>query len=178
MNVLSITPIDKSQKQLVIARTHELIAQAAFLFDIQLPVIPVHFDLKGRIAGMYRVKQQQKEIRYNPWIFSRYFDDNLANTVPHEVAHYVVHTTFPDRRVKPHGTEWQLTMKSLGYAPTVTCGYDFAGLPGRQVKRYDYRCGCQSHRLTSYRHLRVQRRSAEYRCRQCGEALTEGPPVG
>ncbi len=52
-------------------------------------MVPVRFELQGRAAGMYRVHKGERVIRYNPYIFSKYFDDSLANTVPHEVAHYI-----------------------------------------------------------------------------------------
>ena len=85
-----IKPIDEVQRQRVIDETSSCIQQAGGLFRRAFDFIPVSFDLRGRAAGMYRVKKQQRMIRYNPWLFARYFADNLANTVPHEVAHYII----------------------------------------------------------------------------------------
>lgn len=85
-----ITPIDEVQRQRVIDATRACIQQAGDLFGRGFDLVPVSFDLRGRAAGMYRVKKQQRMIRYNPWLFARYFTDNLANTVPHEVAHYII----------------------------------------------------------------------------------------
>jgi SprT protein len=85
-----VKPIDDAQRQRVIDETIACIHKADYLFNQSFDLIPVSFDLMGRTAGMYRVRNGQRVIRYNPWLFARYFEDNLANTVPHEVAHYVV----------------------------------------------------------------------------------------
>ncbi len=85
-----VKPIDDAQRQRVIDETTACIYKADDLFNQSFDLIPVSFDLMGRAAGMYRVRNGQRVIRYNPWLFARYFKDNLANTVPHEVAHYIV----------------------------------------------------------------------------------------
>jgi SprT protein len=85
-----VKPIDDTQRQRVIDETMACIHMASDLFNQSFDLIPVNFDLRGRAAGMYRVRNGQRVIRYNPWLFARYFEDNLANTVPHEVAHYIV----------------------------------------------------------------------------------------
>ena len=85
-----VKPIDDVQRQRVIEETTACIYKADDLFNQTFDLIPVSFDLMGRAAGMYRVRNGQRVIRYNPWLFARYFKDNLANTVPHEVAHYII----------------------------------------------------------------------------------------
>jgi len=82
--------IDDAQRRRVIDETMACISRANDLFNQSFELIPVSFDLMGRAAGMYRVRNGQRVIRYNPWLFARYFEDNLANTIPHEVAHYIV----------------------------------------------------------------------------------------
>lgn len=168
---MAINPINQSQRQQVVVTTRETIQRAGQLFgsEFQLPLIS--FDLSGRIAGMYRVRWRQQEIRYNPYIFSKYFSDNLANTVPHEVAHYLADELFGTRNIRPHGTEWQAIMCKLGVEPTVTCQYDLSGIPQRRQRRFDYSCGCKTHAISTVRHNRVQGGKGSYLCRQCRRPL-------
>jgi SprT protein len=166
-----IEPIDARHQQRVRDATHEYIARAGRIYEREIPPITVTFDLKGRAAGMYRVHNQSRLIRYNPYIFAKYFDDNLATTVPHEVAHYVVDVIYRAGRVRPHGVEWQRVMQSLGAEPRVTGDYDLSGVPVRRQKRYSYRCGCMTHQISSARHNRMLRNKARYYCRRCRSAL-------
>jgi len=96
-----VSPLGPEQRQRVVEATRRSIAQAGVLFGCEFAEIPVTFDLRGRAAGMYRVRGGQREIRYNPHIFAKYFSDNLENTVPHEVAHYVIDVLHGLRRVRP-----------------------------------------------------------------------------
>ena len=166
-------PLDSHQQRLVRDRTSEMIASAATAFSLRLKAPDVLFDLKGRAAGMFRVRRSVAEIRYNPWIFARWFDENLEQTVPHEVAHFVVYSRFR-RRVRPHGPEWRDVMALFGVAPNVTCEYrpeDIADLPGRRMQYLDYRCRCTTHSVSSIRHNRMVAGKARYLCRRCGSPL-------
>jgi SprT protein len=166
-----VKPVDQSQQQQVVAATYACIQQAGQLFarDFSKPVI--RFDLSGRVAGMYRVCGQQREIRYNPYLFGKYFDDNLANTVPHEVAHHLVAELYGWRNIRPHGAQWKAVMHRLGAAAAVTCRYDLSGIPQRRQRRFPYVCDCTAHRLSTVRHNRVQGGLGIYLCRQCRQPL-------
>ena len=166
-----ITPINRTQQQQVVRATEHFIGVAGELLDRSFPIIPVHFNLRGRAAGMYRVRGSEREIRYNPYLFAKYFDDNLTNTVPHEVAHYIIDCCYGLRRVRPHGREWQQLMLKLGAEPEVTCRYDLSGVPQRRQQRFEYRCECRSHQLTTIRHNKVQRGNASYLCKVCRQPL-------
>ncbi len=166
-----VEPIGAQHQQRVRDATHECIARAGHIFERDFPTIAVTFDLKGRAAGMYRVHNHSRLIRYNPYIFAKYFDDNLATTVPHEVAHYVVDVLYRAGSVRPHGAEWQRVMRSLGAEPQVTGNYDLSGVPIRRQKRYSYRCGCMTHQVSSARHNRMVHNRARYYCRRCKSAL-------
>ena len=167
----AIRPITLSQQQQVIEATAAYIQRAAELLSQDFSMIPVTFNLRGRAAGMYRVKQDQREIRYNPYIFSKYFEDNLSNTVPHEVAHYVVDCCYGLHKVRPHGEEWQQLMIAFGVEPSVTCRYDLSGVPQRRQRRFDYRCDCRAHQLSTVRHNKVQRGTGRYLCKACRQPL-------
>jgi len=176
LNALTVAPIDTSLQDEVIRRTNEMVFYASGLFSVNLQRIPVSFDLKGRAAGMFCIKSGQRRIRYNPWIFSKHFDENLSQTVPHEVAHYVVEQLFGRRGIRPHGNEWQNVMIALGYEPRTTCDFDLGGIPGRKLKYYRYHCQCRNHQVSSIRHNRMRDGKAQYFCRSCRYPLKPAAP--
>ena len=166
-----VEPITHVQQQQVMTATRCCIQRAEQLFEHEFKVPAVTFDLQGRAAGMYRVRNAQRQIRYNPYIFGKYFSDNLANTVPHEVAHYVTDVLYGLQHVRPHGGEWQAVMRVLDAEPNVTCNYDLTGVPLRRQRRFCYRCVCSSHAVSAVRHNRVQRGLGKYVCKHCSTAL-------
>jgi len=167
-----ILPIDSEAMHRVTEATRHYIGLAAQAYGRRLEPIPVLFDLKGRNAGMYRVRGKLRCIRYNPWLFAKYFDDNLANTVPHEVAHYVCDMIFGLGRIRPHGPEWRAVMQLFGVEARRTCSYDLAGIPQRRQRRFRYRCDCREYQLTSRRHNRIVKQECQYLCKACGQTLT------
>ena len=123
--------------------TASYIKVASGLYDQKFQPVPVHFDLRGKCAGMYEVKGSARRIRYNPWLFAKYWEDSLKNTVTHEVAHYLVDCIYGLRRVKPHGKEWKEIMIDFGARPKATGDYDLAGIPTRNYERFAYSCGAE-----------------------------------
>ena len=144
-------------------------------FEWKFERIPILFDLRGTSAGMFKMKGDVYQIRFNPWIFAKYFEDNFKDTVPHEVAHYIVHAVYGERRIKPHGWQWQQVMEIFGADPAVTFSQDLSGVPQRRQRTHPYRCVCRKHELSSTRHNRVQRRKGEYQCLHCNGALIYAP---
>ncbi len=167
----TVKPIDETARRKVISVTAEYIDKAASMFDRKFSSIPVYFDLTGRAAGMYKASRNQCLIRYNPYIFAKYFADNLANTVPHEVAHYVADKVYGGRRIRPHGAEWQAIMAFFACDASRTCDYNLEGIPLRTQRRYTYTCRCGSHQLTTRRHNKIIRNTARYFCRVCKDEL-------
>jgi SprT protein len=168
---MSIEPIDAGRQRVVCLATENCLRRAGAICRREFKSIPVSFDLRGRSAGMYRVRHGWRSIRYNPYIFAKYFEDSLAVTVPHEVAHYVTDMLYGLHRIRPHGEEWQTVMRSLGAEPRASGDYDLSGVPVRRQRRFDYTCGCATHRLSAQRHNKVHRGEALYRCRCCGRPL-------
>ena len=168
---LMIEPISPQQQQQVRAATDAAIDLAGRCLSASFDYLPVDFDLSGRCAGMYQVRRGRRRIRYNPWIFAKYYVDSLKNTVIHEVAHYVVDCCHGHRSVKPHGAEWRGVMRTLGAEPEVRGDYELEDIPQRNYRKFNYACICRSHLLTSIRHGRIQQQGAEYRCRRCSTPL-------
>jgi SprT protein len=170
---MAVKPIGTGEQQRVRRATADCLRRAGEACGQDFPLIPVTFDLLGSAAGMYRVRHGRRSIRYNPYLFAKFFDDNLAVTVPHEVAHYVTDLLYGQHGVRPHGAQWQAVMRSLGVEPRASADYDLTGIPVRRQHRYPYTCGCTVHQLTARRHNKVHRGEAVYRCRRCGVALVE-----
>jgi SprT protein len=171
-NAEVVVPLNDCAQEQVRAATQSYIDNASAIYGQPFAAVRVLFDLRGRIAGMYRVRDGLPEIRYNPWLFAKYFDDNLAVTVPHEVAHYVAHILHRRRRIRPHGPEWRAVLLDLGATDTArTCRYDMSGIPVRRQRLHAYRCSCRTHTLTTRRHNRVSKREMRYICRHCGGDL-------
>ena len=167
----AIIPIDDILQAQVREATHTCIRKAGSIYKRAFCDIPVLFDLRGRAAGMYRVHGRERVIRYNPWLFARYFDDNLNSTVPHEVAHYITDVLYGIKRVKPHGPEWRAIISALGAKPEVTGRYDLTGIPTRRQQRHTYHCDCTTHQLSSVRHNRILSGKTRYYCRYCKSPL-------
>ncbi|MDH5379164.1 MAG: SprT-like domain-containing protein, partial [Gammaproteobacteria bacterium] len=150
----------------------EIASQA---FDRPFPELEVKFDVKGGIAGMYCRRGEQSWLRFNPFIFSKYFEENLNETVPHEVAHYIVDLVYgraaKGRRLKPHGKEWQLVMQSFGVVPKITHDHDMDGIPVRRQSQFDYFCACRKHLVSATKHNRIQKKRWRYACVKCGETI-------
>jgi len=166
-----VTPITTQQRERVIEQTNHYIQLAAVHYGKKFKTIDILFDLSGGTAGMYRVTKRQRWIRYNPYIFSRYFEDNLQTTVPHEVAHYISDQLYGLKKIRPHGIEWKSVMQQFGVKPEVTGNYNLDGIPQRKQQRHDYHCGCMVHQLSSVRHNRVQLKGAKYFCKKCKQVL-------
>ncbi|MEH6581793.1 MAG: SprT-like domain-containing protein [Halioglobus sp.] len=169
-----IEPIDSEAQQCVLEQTEYFMFEAERVFGRKFERIPVLFDLRGTTAGMYKVHGKRRWIRYNPWIFAKYFEANWRDTVPHEVAHYIIDTVF-GRRAKPHGVEWKALMARFEADPGVTFKLDLTGIPKRQQRTHPYQCLCQLHQVSTTRHNRVIRGRGRYHCMNCeGELVYAG----
>lgn len=171
-----IQPLSSGRQQEVIEQTRHYVKQAIDLFDIKAAAVEIVFDLRGRSAGMYRVKRNiirhKREIRYNPYIFSKYFDDNFKTTIPHEVAHYVCDIIYGLHNIKPHGKEWKMIMQSFAADPAVTANYDLTGIPLRNKTLFTYHCACREHQLSAVRHNRIKKNLRQYCCSACKQTLS------
>ena len=179
ISVMSLAnPLSDMQRAAVVRATLACLAQAERLFKQAFPAIPVRFDLHGRAAGMYRVRRGGRCIRYNAHILAKHFSEGLAETVPHEVAHYVADVLHGLSNIRPHGPEWRRIALALGATPRASGRYDLTGIPLRRQTVFDYACACSAHRLGVRRHRNVQTGQAVYVCRACRSVLVfSGKPA-
>jgi len=125
----------------------------------------IRFDLKGATAGM--ACYGPWAIRYNLPICQDNKDTFLIDTVPHEVAHMLVHELFP-YRCKPHGKEWKTVCRNIGMKEVTRCHkYDVKKHVKRHKRPYVYACDCQEHDLTALMHRRITTQGRRYNCRKC-----------
>ncbi len=158
------------QEDLVLERVAQCVRLANKAYEVDLPVPPIRFSVKGTAWGYYQRRGKHVEIRFNPLLFARYFQEGLEDTVPHEIAHYFVDSMYTGRP-KPHGPEWREVMNLFGIEnPRATSDYDTSGLGVRKQKRMKYRCACQIHEVSKTRHNRMLRGS-KYLCRSCNQEL-------
>jgi SprT protein len=156
-----------------VARTREVLDAGVKLIGREVAMPEIRFDLRGQAAGQFRMDAASRAlIRYNPALLARHETEFLAQTVPHEVAHYLTLLHF-GRGVRPHGEEWRQIMRALGTDPSRCHQFDVSGIAARRVRRFAYHCDCGDHALTSIRHHRVLR-GARYLCKRCGQALRAG----
>lgn len=171
-----VSPLSETKQQQVIEKTQSYFDMANELFGVNKEEVKISFDLKGRAAGMYRVTRRlgfcKREIRYNTFIFSKYYDDNLNNTIPHEVAHYVSDLIYGLKNIKPHGKEWKAVMHAFGADDSVTADYDLSGIPLKKQSLYTYQCSCREHQLTSIRHNKINKKRFQYYCNTCKKKLS------
>ena len=174
-----ILPLAVDLQQQVIEETQSYIKQATQLFEIKTAAIDITFNLKGRSAGMYRVRRHfirhKREIRYNPYIFAKYFADNFKTTIPHEVAHYVSDIIYGLNNIRPHGKEWKAIMHAFGADASVTANYDLTGIPLKNRTLFTYRCACREHQLGTVRHNRIKKNCTQYFCKSCKQVLLLKP---
>lgn len=166
-----VTPINDVVQKEIIILVDDYIDRANHIYNRKFPPIDVFFDLKGRAAGMYKVYRKKRVIRFNPYHFAKFPEENMNETIPHEVAHYITDLVYGLRSIRPHGTEWKALMLEFGVEPKRTYTYSLDGIPTRVHKRHTYSCGCMQFEITTRRHNKIQLKEAEYSCRQCGGKL-------
>ena len=152
--------IDERQKKQVIEKAHSCVQKANAGLGCNLETPEIRFDLRGRAAGQFCVRRNCLQLRFNAFLFAKYFDENLAQTVPHEVAHFLVYALFMqpgNRRVLPHGREWRQMMRLLGAPPATRHDFDLSDIPVRREQRFAWRCDCRTHSIAKRTHLRMLR---------------------
>ena len=166
-----IEPIGTAGRKLVTQATMDYVCQAGKIFKSNFPLIAIRFDLMGKTAGMYKVRNAERIIRYNPYLFAKYFDENFSTTVPHEVAHYIMDMVYGFNRIRPHGKQWKALMEEFGANASRTCSFDMEGIPQRIHRRFSYKCDCANHEITARRRNQIMRGIKRYFCRKCGSLL-------
>ena len=133
----------------------------------QFPRPDINFKLTGKSAGTAHL--QLNRLRFNGMLYQENSQIFLEEVVPHEIAHLLCFQIYG--KVKPHGQEWQQIMWYVfGVEPKTTHNFDISSV---KVKGFDYQCQCGTVELSIRRHNKIQRRQANYVCRQCHQVLVK-----
>jgi len=160
----------KGLETILHTRVVELIELAQGSLDkYTLKVPKVSLFSSGAIAG--DATRDGDDIRFSLQLFLENYEDFLATTVPHEVAHSIVRQICGPKE-QPHGRAWQDVMYILK-APANRChNYKIARTPRTRQKRHLYKCACQEGvQVSTTIHNRIKRGNS-YSCRKCRNVLT------
>ena len=146
------------------------VAEAHYGRSFREPIIST--DLRGRVAG--QAFYYQNKIRLNGGLLVKYPERMLEQTLPHEIAHLVVHEVYGRANIKPHGQEWKNCMRVLGCEPKTRHNMDTESCGGGRWARDNiYVCAdnCVEHPVTAIRHKRILSGQMSYSCKKCGDTI-------
>lgn len=135
----------------------------------------VLYDLTGTTAGTASFYNWQ--IRLHPGFLTKYAEEFIMDTVPHEFAHLVADQMYPPDYHKLaeggkreiHGPAWREVMGVLGAEPTRTHEYDTAEY-AKPKSKYEYYCpNCNAMSVFGATQHNVQQGPArsKFYCTQC-----------
>jgi SprT protein len=143
----------------------------------EFPKVACTLFARRRAAGLafgneHRIALNEVLLRENP-------EPMLRDTVAHEFAHIVVWWRYLEKKKSDphlaapsaHGAEWQHVMRAVFAVEPSRCHrFDTANTGARVQRRWEYRCRCQAHLLTTSKHKRAQS-GARYVCQDCRTEL-------
>lgn len=163
---LKTEAVPLARRHQVVEAMAQYLAKAEALYRRTFKVPTVSFDQRGKAAGMAYL--QKNHIRYNPVLLNENYEEFIATTVPHEIAHLIAYQRF-GRGVQAHGTEWKRIMVDFGVPPARCHSFDVSNASvGESIT---YRCACASHALSLRRHKKVLS-GIRYVCKKCKQPLT------
>ncbi|MGL6176731.1 MAG: SprT family zinc-dependent metalloprotease [Vibrionaceae bacterium] len=170
---MSSLSLQQDLQQQMRAQVAAAIEQANRHYQLSLTVPSVRFNLRGTTAGI--AKAHLWQLCFNPILLEKNAQAFLHEVVAHEVSHLLVYALFgqshAQKRLKPHGKEWQTIMRELfALRPRATHSFDVSFIAGVS-RRFVYRCACDDFLLTAYRHNRIQKQKTQYLCKKCHEVL-------
>ena len=155
----------------MIAEIREIHAQAIENMP-RIADIDVIINLNSRMrsnGGTARLNYGVGEVELN-YRLHRDNPSHVISTYLHELAHVINRLDNGFNGVQSHGYEWKAVMRELGQSPDRCHKMDVSAYKNKQ-KRFDYKCGCTIHKVTTTKHNKILR-GAGYRCRGCKQTLT------
>lgn len=169
----------------IVAKIKQTVEKINSHYNMNMPVPPVFYDLKGTTAGIARYYydgrgNETMSVHLQPKLFVENLDDSLNNTVPHEVCHLgVLHKSRLEKRKvspKPHGAEWKLMMWVVGAAAKNKHDYDVEDIRKKRTE-YQYQCGCENGQVVSATIHRKMKEGHRYSCKKCKVILHSGERI-
>lgn len=141
-------------------------------FPFSLPELD--FSLKGQTAG--QAFPAKNLIRINLQLYRENYEDYLAETLPHEVAHLiVVYLHIPPRSLQnwamelsSHGREWQEVAKQLGCKGN-RC-HTYATTSARVTRKFTFKCACAQREVGANVAAKINAGSIRI-CKKCNHVL-------
>lgn len=166
--------VSQDKKNKVDTAIQDCVFMAEKLFGKGVVTPEVRYDLVGRSAGQAvyrRFNNPNHVIRLNPILLNENESYLVNQTVPHEMAHVVVHQFYLARgiQVRGHGNEWKRVMRHFGLEANRCHQLDTTTIKAiKGVVEYNFNCGCvgKVYNLSKNRYNRFLKGSS-YRCPVC-----------
>lgn len=137
----------------------------------RMPSPKVTYDVTGTDSAKANMRKWQ--LRLNPILLVQNSDRFIAETVPHEIAHFATDLFYPhvhrpglNEKRQIHGRHWIEFMNLLGVPPNPHHVYDTTDVPVTK-RRFRYQCSlCHiTIPLGPKRHATLQKSPNAYHCR-------------
>jgi SprT protein len=143
-------------------------------FGTTLDQPDVEYNLRGTTAG--QAFRLQNKIRLNTYALEHEYDGMMNRTIPHEVCHLYAYKHFGNR-IKPHGREWKLCMRTLGLSEKRCHSYQLPS--ARKHKKYAFHCSnCGYEFSLGIVRANKIKRGITYSHKKCGGKLVVGTNNG
>lgn len=132
-----------------------------------VPAPRLDTSLKGRCSGQAYLGKNI--IRIN--LTSR-SEDDIINTLKHEIAHLMQYMFFHQRG---HGPHWKMIMEKIGGRP-VRC-HNMPLPPARNMRKVTYTCGCRDMEISMRKSNSIESGKSVWKCRACGQVIVKKEKV-
>lgn len=149
--------MESALKDRVEEKVLECLCKAEDVFRKTFPMIDISYNLRGTCAGQYCWNVYMgHSFKFNAVILAENADHFITQTVPHEVAHYIVRSIY-GRSETPHGRVWKDVMSRIFGLDADRChSYDVSNCK-RKMTKHVWGCGCKDYKVTSQKHSKYIR---------------------
>lgn len=145
--------------------------------QVSFPEIKFEYR-KNTMAGYFKYNiAGDSVIFFNMYYLEEYPEYMINQTVPHEVAHYVVWDICDKdcftrgRNNAPHGRYWKYMMRFFGVEANRCHELKTPDKIKKNKQTFVYTCGCSSHELSKVRHNSIQTGKHRYICKACKSVI-------
>lgn len=150
----------------------EVLARAKVIWGRDFPMPRVTYNVRGGKGGVAYWHKNLIDLNYA--MMNREGQAFIDVVVPHELIHILTHYLFG--AVSAHGSEWKTVMRRLGQKAERTHSFSTEGLKrARNVEKVEYKCSCQTHKLSLTLHNRIKA-GGQYTCKKCRGLITRDNP--
>jgi len=152
-------------------RIFELTSIANKKLNRNFPIPSINFDLTGTKGGEAWYKKNL--IKLNNQLLQQNFDHYMNQTIPHELAHLMVHSMY-GHHAKAHGAEWKSIMTNIFNVKANRChNMDTSNVKRKNTKKFGYscKCGINHHLVGKTVHNKIIRGQIRS-CRSCKNQIT------